>query len=282
MTRTKKTAGQTAKATVKAQKSAAKKEQKAVEVQQPTFISPEELVSFPDDKEEEAQPAGMSLEQLVESLTPEQKAALKAQSKKAEAIKKAADSETLAGTKAAQSKMKEEAVSLSGWLRLLWWKAQPESVEKDWTEADRAKVAADLKAVSGLEPAGMSRKSFTGDWLKVCQQYADAVNAEGRAVSLVPVAGMLKAEPFSPKSLNDIYYKILQRWLKKARCFSAEVGCYYMRSADRKSLAKIAIDKARQIEAEAERRRKALAKGAAAGRAEAARQYDAAKAVAEA
>lgn len=255
MTHTKKTAGQTAQKAQVAAKAASKKAQKA---------------------------EAMTLEQLVESLSPEEKAALKAGAKKAAAIKKADDSERLAGTRAAQTKMKEEAASLSGWLRQLWFKAQPESVEEGWTEADRAKVAADLKAVSGLEAAGMARKAFSAEWLKVCKQYADAVSHEGEAISLLPVAGMFKAERFTARSLNDVYYKVVQRWLKKARCFSAEAGCYYMKSADKKSLTKVALDKARQIEAEADRRRKALAKGAAAGRAEAARQYDAAKAVAEA
>lgn len=194
----------------------------------------EELVSFPDDKEEEDADTAPAEEPQPDADKEEDadKAEDGEPKKMTAAEVTAARQAWLAGTKRAAADMKAEACSLSGLCRALWEYCREAADDTEAKKAFRAKAAKDIMAVGHLDVLNLSRKEFTRAWLDICRTYADAQTEEGIAVTLKPVgAGILKAVEWEPSAKGgDVYEKVVGRWSKAAKAIrGVKLGEYYQR-----------------------------------------------------
>lgn len=142
----------------------------------------------------------------------------------------------------------------------------------------RHALCADIKAVSGkaVEEYATARE-FSRAWLDIVRKYATAQDDKtGEAVTIHAVAGMVEAVAFRC-NIRTLYTDIMRNWVRNLSPLRFRAGVWYERKG--RNLTAIPKAEARQ-RLDAYEERKAIAQaGAKAGRAEALRKYEGAKAI---
>jgi hypothetical protein len=178
--------------------------------------------------------------------------------------------------KAIAGRIQEDAQSVSGIIADIWRYINTEEGAPAIQVADANAIKEDFCAVTGLEQIPATRREFARVWLDMVHKYATATNEEGRAVSITARAGMVWAEGFRP-SVRSVWAEVVTNWVRGLSPMVLSTGVYYTRKG--RELSKVKQTEARARLKEYETRQAVAREGAKAGRADALRKYEGAKAI---